>query len=391
MGPHALPLAALLALVVLLHLPFVNRAVQSDDVNYVDLAENALKRPLAPHDLPYIFQGKRVDMAGHPHPPLNAYLLAAVWKVHGRFSERFFHVAYLVFPLSAAMAMYFLAARFCRRPWTAAAIFATAPAVQVVSHSLESDSPTLAFGLAGITLFISEVDTQRAWKLWAGGVALSLAALGALQALFLLPVAAVYLWLHRPAEGRWRWAAVAACGLPPVVLVAWQLLQAVLIGRLPAAVLGGYMVSRGYLAASLKLLNFLALTQHAAVLAVFLPVLVVVLWRYLPRGGALLPLAAGALPAWQSEGYRGFERFMFFAFFAAGLMLLAALTALALAERETQDTRFLAAWFLLYFAACLAAFFAGAARYLCRACRPWCCFVCVCWSRGRRPGGKRWR
>lgn len=374
---RARQLAALLFLVLLLHLPFLGRGVNTDDVIYLDLAENALRRPLTPHDLPYLFHGKRVDMAGHPHPPLNAYLLAALWAVRGSFSERFFHAAYLVFPVAVALAMYFLAMRFTCRPWPAAAIFATAPVVQVVSHSLESDSPTLAFGLVGITLFVYGVDQRNRGKLLAGAAALSLAGLGALQSLFLLPAAALYLWMHRPAERSARLWAAAACALPLAVLCGWQLLQFALLGRLPAAVLAGYIVNRGYLGATLKLLNFVALTQHAAVLAVFLPVLLVLLWRHLPRGGALLPLLAAAFGAWRLEGYRGFERAMFFVFFAAGLMLLAAMLRLAFSggtgpsspnagrgDGNGRDTRFLAAWFLLYFAACLAAFFAGAARYL---------------------------
>ncbi len=368
---------ALLLLVLLLHVPFLNRGVNTDDVIYLDLAENALRKPFAPHDLTYVFQGKQVDMAGHPHPPLNAYLLAVLWAARGGFSERFFHAAYLVFPLAAALAMYFLAMRFTCRPWPAAAIFATAPVVQVVSHSLESDSPTLALGLAGIALFVYGVDQQYRGKVLASGIALALAALCALQALFLLPPAALYLWLNRPQQSRARRAALLACVLPVLVLGGWQVFQLALLGRLPAAVLAGYIASRGYLAAQLKFLNFLALTQHAAALAVFLPVLLVLLWRRLPRGSALLAFLAAAFGAWRLEDYRVFERALFFVCFSAGLMLLAAMVRLALSrepagsgmhaesgERDKKDTRFLAAWFLLYFAACLVAFFAGAARYL---------------------------
>ena len=45
----------------------------------------------------------RIDMIGHPHPPLNAYLLAVLWAACGHVSMFLFHAAYLVFPLLAAL------------------------------------------------------------------------------------------------------------------------------------------------------------------------------------------------------------------------------------------------------------------------------------------------
>lgn len=58
-----------LGLVLLLRLPFLNQAIQGDDVKYIALAQHAQIEPLHPKNTPYVFEGKVVDMRGHPHPP----------------------------------------------------------------------------------------------------------------------------------------------------------------------------------------------------------------------------------------------------------------------------------------------------------------------------------
>ena len=76
---------------LLLHIPFLFQPVQGDEVNYLDMAKQVIERPLTPLNFQYVFQGRPVDMAGHPHPPLNAYILALLWILWGGFSPLFFH------------------------------------------------------------------------------------------------------------------------------------------------------------------------------------------------------------------------------------------------------------------------------------------------------------
>src|SRR5437867_3222443 len=92
--------------VILLHAPFLRRAIHNDEVNYLDTAANVFWHPLTPTNFEFIFQGMRIDMSGHPHPPLNAYCLALLWWIVGRISPLTFHVGYLVFPVVIAVAAY---------------------------------------------------------------------------------------------------------------------------------------------------------------------------------------------------------------------------------------------------------------------------------------------
>ena len=86
-----------------LRLPFLNQAIQGDDVNYLYGAAHAQVDPLHPTHVRYAFLGQLVDMRGHPHPPLNAWYLALLLAIFKDVSEVRFHAAYIPFSLIAAL------------------------------------------------------------------------------------------------------------------------------------------------------------------------------------------------------------------------------------------------------------------------------------------------
>lgn len=290
------------AVVLLLRLPFLNQAIQGDDVYYLAGAGHAQIEPLHPNHFQYVFMGTPVDMRGHPHPPLNVWFLGLLLAVFGDIREVWFHAAYILFSLIAALAMVSLARRFSPQPVWAILLFLAAPAFVVNGTSFESDLPFLAFWMAAAALFVA----QRA--LWAA-IALFLAALTAYQAVFLTPILAVWLWLY---ARRWRTGWLMTF-IPPVTVLAWQIFERFSTGRLPAAVLAGYFQSYGLQTAALKSRNALMLAIHFS-------------WLVFP---ALLP------PAF-----------------------------LLSYKRRDRDTVFLAAWIALFFAGAVIVFFAGSARYL---------------------------
>ncbi len=324
---------------LLLHVPFLFQPVQGDEVNYLDMAKQVLERPLTPLNFQYVFQGRPVDMAGHPHPPLNAYILALLWALWGGFSPLFFHGAYLMFALTISFAAYALAARFTTQPLWAALLVASSPLVQVNSNTLAiPEGPTLAFLLLGAALYLRE-------RFLAGGIFLALAGFVALQALALPPILLLsYTW-RRVRPPRAAWAAAVA---PFLVLGVWQALQFALIHRLPFAVLLGYMTGPTFGKLSLKGANALALLQHLGVLVTLLP-----LSRLRP-----LLLVPGLLAAVLVPGYPWWERALLLVFVSLGIH------ALLWLWNARHSEPFLAGWCLLYFAFATVAFFAGAARYL---------------------------
>jgi 4-amino-4-deoxy-L-arabinose transferase-like glycosyltransferase len=329
-----------LGLVVLLRAPFLNQAIQGDDVKYIALAEHAQIEPLHPKNTPYVFEGKVVDMRGHPHPPLNAWVLAGLLAAAGDVYEVPYHAAYIVFSAVAALAMWSLARRFTQRPMLATLLFLATPAFVVNGGSLESDLPFLAFWMAAAALFVSAADRRSAGLLAASCLAMGLAAMAAFQAVVLAPVLAVYLWLH---QRRWR-AAWLALGTAPLILLAWQAWERASTGALPAAVLAGYFETYNLQSLANKLRNAAALTGHAAWL-VFPALALAASRRFWPAAAAAA--AAGFFidpnPLWWLS-------------FAVGAALVIWLAA--------GRPDFLRAWALIFFASALALFFAGSARYL---------------------------
>ena len=226
------PLLLVLGLVLLLRLPFLNQAIQGDDIVYITEGAHALIDPLHPGSTGYVFRGNEVDLQGHPHPPSYGWFLAPLIAAFGGVREIPFHAVYMLFSLIAAWAMWSLARRFSPHPLCATLLFLAVPAFVVNGTSLETDLPFLAFWMAAIALFL--VDARLARVLSA--LAMALAALTAYQAVFLTPILAVYIWLfHR--RDRARWLAIL---VPPVVIASWQIFQRFSTGALPATVVAGY-------------------------------------------------------------------------------------------------------------------------------------------------------
>lgn len=297
-----------IALVLLLRLPFLNEAVQGDDLYYLYGAQRAQIDPLHPLHTHYAFLGEMVDMRGHPHGPLNSWVLGALIAVFGEVREGPFHTAYLVFSLTAALAMLALARRFvAERAMWAVALFCVFPAFVVNGNSFEADLPFLAFWLLSIACFLQAIDTRSIISLLAASAAGALAALDAYQAVMLTPILGLYLWLH---DRKWTtaWLAIFAA---PVTIVLWQAWEWSGSGVLPMSVLLGYMKSGSLQSASNKWASAVTLTGHFA-------------WLLLPA--------------------------------------LAFKTVLP--RKEFLRAHFLQAWIWMFFAASLVIFFAGSARYL---------------------------
>ncbi len=341
------PLTVLVGLLLLFRLPFLDHPIQGDDVNYLAAAQHAQIDPLHPHHARYVFLGQWVDMRGHPHPPLNAWILGALLALNGDIQEIPFHAAYVVFSMIAAAAMWSLARRFSVRPLWASLLFLATPAFVVSGNSLEADVPFLAFWTAAIALWVRAVDGRSTALLLGAVTGLALASLAAYQAIAAIPILAFYTW-QRARGWRRAWAALSA---PAVTIGAFQLWEWLGSGLLPASVLAGYFRTYGLQALGNKVSNAAALGAHLA--WVVSPLLLVIAFRAAGRWRLALALIASAA-ALAVDPHP-----LFWVSLGLGVLML-----VSLVRRQAPDELFLAAWVLVFFAAALALFFAGSARYL---------------------------
>lgn len=337
------------ALVLLIRLPFLDQAIQGDDVYYLAGAQHAQIDPAHPNHGRYVFLGDLVDMRGHPHPPLNAWALAALLAWFGDVYEVPFHFAYMFFSLLAAVSVWSLAKRFSPRPLLATALFLFTPAFVVNGNSLEADIPFLAFWLAAIALTVKAID-RRSWVwLACSVVAAMLSAMGAYQAVLLAPILAVYLWL----KDRLWWPAWLALLAAPAALAAWQLFERMSSGAAPAGVLYAYFQTYGFQALAAKSASAVALVAHTGWM-LFPALALAAFWNRIAAAIAL-SLAAGSVVLDIHP--------LFWISFGVGMLILLDCVRRMVKDKE-PDTRFLAAWIVLFFAAAVAVFFAGSARYL---------------------------
>jgi len=325
-----LALVLILAVVLLIRLPFLNQAIQGDDVYYLAAAEHAQIEPLDPNHVQYVAIGDRVDLRGFPHPPFNAWFLALLLAVIGDIREVPFHAAYILFSVIAALAMWSLAKRFSPHPLWATLLFLAVPAFVVNGNSLESDLPFLAFWMAAVACFVAGKWTPAA-------IAMALAALSAFQAVFLTPILAVYVWIHRRRD-RTAWLLTLVA---PAALVICQLLERWHSGALPVAVSAGYMSSYGLQTLANKLPSAAALAVHACfmVFPALLPGAVLLCWKRRDRETALLA-------AWIALFFGG-AALLFFAGSARYLLPMAAPVALLVSRLRVR-------WLAIGFAAQLA-------------------------------------
>ena len=328
-------LVIIVLFVLALRLPFLNQAIQGDDVYYLYGAQHAQIDPLHPLHVRYVFLGQMVDMRGHPHPPLNSWYLGLLLAVFKDVHEIPFHAAYILFSLIAALSALSLAHRFSPYPLAATLLFLATPAFVINGNSLEADLPFLAFWLLSVALFVGAVQRHSLRRLLGSSVAMAFAALAAYQAVILTPILLLYAWQW---GRKWRAAWIATC-TAPVVLAAWSLYERFSSGTLPAQVLAGYMQTYGLQAFDQKIRNAVALTGHLA-------------WIVFP-GLWLPPLMT--IPVAIGAAFYDLNP-LFWASIAIGLGIL------LWCARKWRD--FLAQWVLIFFASALILFFAGSARYL---------------------------
>jgi hypothetical protein len=335
-------------LVCALRLPFLGEAVQGDDVYYLYGGQHALVDPLHPLHTEYAFEGRRVDMRGHPHGPLNSSVLGLLMRAFGGVRERPFHVAYMGFSLIAAVSMLVLARRFVPdHALSATLLFVAVPAFVVNGNSLESDLVFLAFWMLAIATWMHAVAEKSLLWLAISVLAAALAALDAYQAGLLFPLLWLNLWLGRE---RWQVAWIATCAAPATIVL-WQAWEWWSSGVLPMGVLLGYMQSGALQSATNKVASTGALTAHLGWL-VFPPLV----WLALVKSTVRWQWAVVAIAA--MAGAVRDPHPMFWMSLATGVLLLVHTLV------QTLRRDYLAGWVLLFFGASVLIFFAGSARYL---------------------------
>jgi 4-amino-4-deoxy-L-arabinose transferase-like glycosyltransferase len=321
-------LAVIVLVVVACAVPFLSQPFHMDDNFYMDMARSARAHPVHPYDTPYDFGGFHApDMASHSHPPLQAYFLAAVQVLAGEEEGRewIYHTAAVVFPLTAALSLYFISALFVERPIWPALALAVCPLLLVMGHTLMTDVPMLAYWLAATACFLWAAESGRRSLHAASALFLFAAMFTSYQSVALIPLLGFYqIRKHGKAAG---WVALF---LPVLAMGAWIGMSSSHFGRMILVDTAGYVQSRHAATLSMLGTKLLALFEYQGWLIVFPLFLLYVFARGLRGRLLLLALLASMYVAQvRVPEYRLVDKAIFVFGLASGIFVSAHLLALA--------------------------------------------------------------
>ncbi len=372
-------LAILLLTVAACAIPFLSQPFHMDDNFYMDMARNALLKPLYPNDIPYVFEGRSFqDMGSHSHPPLMTYFLALNMKFAGEGpgKEWVYHSSAIIFPLLAVFSFYFLAARFVERPLWPSLLLACSPLFTVMQHNLMTDVPTLAFWLAAIACFLWAADTESRGLYLLSATFQFAAMFTSYQSAALIPLLGFYQLRRR--GSRFGWVSLV---VPIAGMAAWFGLNYLHYHRFLLLDTTGFVRahSGGFWVPAL--IRTIAVVQYQGWLVVFPAFLFFVFARGL-RGRVLSLIILGSVYLTQflipvlapsHLPYRLLDKAIFAVGLAAGsavMLRMACFLSDSLRDRETDlgydfvDSQFLGLWYWGVLAYCLLLFIDGSARYI---------------------------
>ncbi len=192
----SLNILVIVLFVLFLSLPFINKAVHIDDTVFLYMAKQILKDPLRPYSFNLdwsVYSGMAIFVAD---PPLVPYYISIIMKIFGQ-NEMIIHLSFVVFPLAAALSMYYISKKFTKNPLFATLFLVTGVVFVVMSHDLMLDIPFLALFLLSVALFIYGVDSGRKGMLLAGAVFCGFAYLAKYTGIAVFPVLGMYTILRK--------------------------------------------------------------------------------------------------------------------------------------------------------------------------------------------------
>ncbi len=370
------PKAILVLIVALTYLPFINQAFHIDDPFYLEVAENTLKKPFFPYDFPAQQQGLTgPDAASHSHLPLTSYYLALIKAISGSDKEWIYHLAFLIFPILAALEFFDLAGAFVQSRFAVTLLLVGSPAFLVLSHTLMTDVPLLAFWILTLSRFLKIMEGKGLRRDW---IALTLGLLAASfisllsLGLILLMGASIYIRRFSPAQVHLSdihlRRLLLIFSLPLLLWTLWYLRAYLHYDRFVLVNTLLHMNKREAFSLDLIGLKFISLIVNLGGAFLF----PLVFWYGFARSVAvrifLLIFLLSFVPFYMgfqwSQEWNWIHVFLFSLFLSTGLLILNKLLALLFKTAWAfPDRSLLLLWLLGIFAAYLLIFYNGSVRY----------------------------
>lgn len=195
----------LATLTLLCLLPFSGKAFHVDDILFVSAARQIVQHPLDPYGFKIVWYRFAMPMAEvTKNPPLASYYGALVGVVAG-WSERAWHVGFLLPALALILGTYRLAGHFTRKPLIAAAAALLTPVFMVSATGVMCDVMMLALWVWAAIFWIEGLDPVKPPYLVASVLLIAAAALTKYFGASLILLLLVYSLMRQRRLGSWAW------------------------------------------------------------------------------------------------------------------------------------------------------------------------------------------
>jgi len=217
----------LVGLTLLCLLPFSGKAFHVDDALFVAAARQIRQHPLDPYGFKVVWYRFAMPMAEvTKNPPLAAYYGALIATVAG-WSERAWHLGFLLPALAVVLGTHRLAGHFTKQPLLAALSALLTPVFMVSASGVMCDVLMLAFWVWAAIFWIEGLDPPRPAYLVAAALLMATAALTKYFGASLILLLWVYAYLRHRRVGFWMWYLL----LPLAALAGYQSWTHALYGR----------------------------------------------------------------------------------------------------------------------------------------------------------------
>ena len=222
-----LALAVLSVLAILFLAPFAGKAFNIDEPLFIKAAKQIAERPLDPYGFRLNWYDTEMPMwEVTKNPPLASYYIALAGSLLG-WSEIALHLAFLPWALAAVVGTFFLARRFCRRPFQAGLAALSTPVFLVSSSTVMCDTMMMAFWVWAVLLWMEGLDRDKLGWLAMAGLLAAASALTKYFGMCLIPLFAIQALTRKRIPGLW----IVCLFLPVLILVGYQAWTNGLYGR----------------------------------------------------------------------------------------------------------------------------------------------------------------
>ena len=153
-------IAIIILFTILITLLFIDKPFHIDDLYVISIAQQLSQKPLDPYGFEIDNLNSRVNALWYTDPPLVSYYMSFLLHFFGD-SEKIIHFGFILFPLLAAISMFYFSRRFVNIPLFTTLLMIATPTFIVSSHSVMQDLPLLSISLLAILFHVKGVDQNK--------------------------------------------------------------------------------------------------------------------------------------------------------------------------------------------------------------------------------------